>query len=342
MTTTAVATPAVVNLFAGPHRVVRSTDFPGARQSSAVTTLASHPKEREMLELSTKYGIIVGVDGSPASDAAVLWAAREAALRSETVTLMHVVQPVVVSWPVSAGQASATVWQEENARQVVDQARRQLSRALDQELQQDIRAEVPYSHPVDALVDASKDARMIVVGSHGRGALGRLLIGSVSRGVLEHAHCAVAVIHIREGSNPIDPRAPVLLGIDGSPASEAATAWAFDEASRRRVGLIALHAWSDVGVFPIFGMDWRDYRGKGEEILAERLAGWQERFPDVHVSRRLVCDTPARWLMQESHIAQLVVLGSHGRGGFGGMRLGAVSTPVTQSANVPVIVVPTL
>jgi len=133
----------------------------------------------------------------------------------------------------------------------------------------------------------------------------------------------------------------VLLGIDGSPASEAATAWAFEEASRRGVGLIALHAWSDVGVFPIFGMDWRQYQGQGEEVLAERLAGWQERYPDVHVTRRLVCDTPAYWLLQESHSAELVVVGSHGRGGFGRMRLGSVSTALAQSATVPVVVVRT-
>ena len=294
-----------------------------------------------MSELSTKYGIVVGIDGSPGSDAAVSWAAREASLRGETLTLLHAVQPVVVSWSISSSQVSIADWQEENARRAVDQARNGVGAALDPDLQQDVRSEVLYAHPVDALVDASKDARMIVVGSHGRGALGRLLMGSVSRGVVEYAHCAVAVVHPDQDSAPIDPSAHVLLGIDGSPASEAATAWAFEEASRRGVGLIALHAWSDVGVFPIFGMDWRQYQGQGEEVLAERLAGWQERYPDVHVTRRLVCDTPAYWLLQESHSAQLVVVGSHGRGGFGRMRLGSVSTALAQSATVPVVVVRT-
>ncbi|BBX45879.1 universal stress protein [Mycobacterium cookii] len=294
-----------------------------------------------MLETSTKFGIVVGVDGSPGSDAAVSWAAREASLRGEIVTLMHVVQPVVVSWPVSAGQASVAEWQDENARQAIDRARKGVDAVLDPERQHDVRSEVLYSHPVDALVDASKDARMIVVGSHGRGALGRLLMGSVSRGVAEHSHCVVAVIHASPDPRPDDAGAPILLGIDGSPASEAATAWAFEEASRRAAPLIALHAWSDVGVFPIFGMDWRDYQGEGEEVLAERLAGWQEHYPDVHLTRRLVCDTPAHWLLEESQRSQLVVVGSHGRGGFGGMRLGSVSAAIAQSATVPVIVVRT-
>jgi len=292
-----------------------------------------------MFETSTKYGIVVGIDGSPESDAAVQWAAREAVIRGEPVTLMHVVQPVVVSGAVGTGEFRVTEWQEENARRVVDQALVVTDIAVNQSEPQDIRTEVLHAHPVDALVDSSKDARMIVVGSHGRGALGRLLMGSISRGVVENAHCPVAVIHADHGSSVIDPTAPILLGIDGSPASEAATAWAFDEASRRGVALTALHAWSDVGVFPIFGMDWRDYEGQGEEVLAERLAGWQERYPDVHVNRRLVCDTPAHWLSQDAQRAQLVVLGSHGRGGFGGVRLGSVSTAVTQTTTVPVVVV---
>ena len=130
-----------------------------------------------------------------------------------------------------------------------------------------------------------------------------------------------------------DSHAPVLLGIDGSPASEAATALAFDEASRRGVELVALHAWSDVGVFPMLGMDWRDSEAKGQEILAERLAGWHEQYPDVHVKRLLFCDQPSRWLLKESEHAQLVVVGSHGRGGFAGMLLGSVSSACCAIGN---------
>jgi nucleotide-binding universal stress UspA family protein len=100
-----------------------------------------------------------------------------------------------------------------------------------------------------------------------------------------------------------------------------------------------LHAWSDVGVFPVLGMDWRQYEDDGHEVLAERLAGWQEQYPDVHVRRRIVCDQPARWLLDESEQAQLVVVGSHGRGGFKGMLLGSVSTRLAEAAKAPVIVV---
>lgn len=178
---------------------------------------------------------------------------------------------------------------------------------------------------------------MVVVGSRGAGLVSRMLLGSVSSGIVRHAHCPVAVIHADEPTP--DPQAPVLVGVDGSPASEAATEFAFDEASRRGVDLVALHAWSDVGVFPLLGMDWHQLEAEGQETLAERLAGWQERYPDVQVRRRLVCDQPAHRLLEESLDAQLVVVGSHGRGGFAGMLLGSVSSAIAHSAKVPVIVV---
>ncbi len=99
-----------------------------------------------------------------------------------------------------------------------------------------------------------------------------------------------------------------------------------------------MHAWSDQHMSDASSDEWPNLQAVGEEALAERLAGWQERFPDVVVRRRIVLDAPALHLLEEAESSQLVVVGSHGRGGFAGMLLGSVSTAVAQAAQVPVIV----
>ena len=180
---------------------------------------------------------------------------------------------------------------------------------------------------------------MVVVGSRGTGTLGRHLLGSVSSDLVHHAHFPVAVIHDAHKAQPTgNDAAPALLGINGSPASEPGTSLAFDEASRRRGRTGRTARMERCRCFPILGMDCTVNWQQGQEALAERVAGWLEQYPDVRVQRRLFCDQPARWLIKESDRAQLVVVGSHGRGGFAGMLVGSVSSAVAQSARVPVIV----
>jgi nucleotide-binding universal stress UspA family protein len=286
-----------------------------------------------MSETTPKNAIVVGVDGSAGSDAAIRWAAGEATLRAAPIILVHIVPPLVVAWPVGRIQGNIKQWQYDNARHVVEQARKTLEESLTGSSHPEVHTQLLYSNIVAALVDESRQALLTVVGCRGHGAFHRLLLGSASMGLLRHGDGPIAIVHA-EGAPAAD--APVLLGIDESPASEAATALAFEEASRRGVDLVALHAWSDVRIFT---EDWPEHEDQGREVLFERLAGWQQRYPDVVVHRRVVREDPARWLCQESEHSQLVVVGSHGRGGFAGMLLGSVSSAVAQAAKVPVIVV---
>jgi nucleotide-binding universal stress UspA family protein len=112
---------------------------------------------------------------------------------------------------------------------------------------------------------------------------------------------------------------------------------AFDEASRRGVELIVVHTWHDVDYeFP--DVKWTDLTPREDRVVSEQLAGWCERYPDVVVRRELMRDRPARQLVEQSQGAQLVIVGSRGRGGFVGMMLGSVSATVVESVRIPVIV----
>lgn len=285
----------------------------------------------------TQKGLVVGVDGSAGSDAAVRWAARDAALRGLPLKLLHVVMPTPAD--STMGPAPGTnQWQQDQARHIVDQAA-----ALVEEVSRgqiaDLHIEVRYARVVPTLLEAADAARMVVVGRRGVGAPPLFQLGSVSAELLHHAACpVVAVPDHNNHESRVD--APVLVGIDGSPASQLATALAFEEASSRGVAVVALHAWSDVGVFPVVGMDWRTNRDSGQQVLTGQLAEWMAKFPDVPVQQRLVCDVPAQWLTDESRNAQLVVVGRHGRGWHGHVHLGSVADTVARNSLVPVMVVP--
>ncbi len=287
-------------------------------------------------------GILVGIDGSASSTSAVRWAAREALLRKLPLQIVH-----VMKWP------SGPIWAEVLATRDIAADLTRSGTAILHAAQQvaeeviggavEIRVDdvVAAESVVGVLVDRSRLARMVVVGRRGTGAVSRLLMGSVTSALIRYAHNPVVVVHGADAESlPAPDTAPVVVGMDGSPTSENALAFAFDEASRRGAPLVVVHAWGDVEGEPLPGSQWEQLRVLAEERVAERLAGWGEQYPDVLVHRDVVLDRPAHHLLQQSPTAQLTVVGTRGRGGFKGLLLGSVSKSVVEGAQTPVVVVP--
>jgi nucleotide-binding universal stress UspA family protein len=294
-----------------------------------------------MATAASAQPIVVGIDGSPVSKVAVDWAARTAALREVPLKLVHVLNPpVVMAFPEVPIPSGYLEWQSEEGRTLLAAAvtTAEESALLIGKGPIAVTTEMVAGPSVPTLVDESTRAQMVVVGCRGRNALARGLLGSVSIGLVHHAKCPVAIIHDEDPLMPHPSMAPVVVGVDGSPVSERAVEIAFEEASFRGVDLVAVHAWSDTGVFEFPGADWSALQSGAEEILSERLAGWQERYPDVLVRRVVVADRPAHQLLEQAQSAQLLVVGSHCRGGFSGLVLGSVSTAVINAARMPGLV----
>lgn len=290
-----------------------------------------------MSHSATTGKVVVAVDDSPAAMVAVDWAARDSALRNVGLTIVHVMrEPVVTMWPQPPLLDDFWHWRNQQGRHIIAEARRVAGEAAGAPTIPVVH-ETFAGHPVPTLVELSEGAALLVVGRRGQGGRVRQLLGSVSAAMVRHGRCPVAVIHDEDPVMDYPAKAPVLVGVDGSAASDHATGIAFEEAAQRGVSLIAMHSWEPEGPYLAVSGD-RDRREEGAKALSAQLAGWQEKFPDIQVEPRLVDGSPANCLLEASEQAQLTVVGSHGKGGFAGMLLGSVSSAVVEAARMPVIV----
>lgn len=286
---------------------------------------------------ATHPSVVAGVDGSPASTAAITWAARDAVTRRVPLTLVHVLpEPAATTWPQPpVSDTGRQEGSEEHRDEVIDAAVEAARRAT-ADHPVEVEQRVLTGDALKVLVEMSCNAAVVAVGPRGQSGGKRRTLGSIAAGLIRHAHCPVAIIH-DEIPSTVDPmQSPVLLGIDGPfEVGDVAIGFAFDEASRRGVGVVALHCCGGQGPSRVPS---RDERLAGETVLAERLVGWERAYPHVALERRLVHGDAASQMLEASEQAQLTVVGGHGRGGVAGMLLGSVSAAVVQAARTPVVI----
>jgi nucleotide-binding universal stress UspA family protein len=281
--------------------------------------------------------IVVGVDGSPNSDLALDWAVQEATRKKLP---LHIIHAFSFGYPMTNIGIGYAI---DGFSELADDVRKDaISRASHADPELVITWDQPASGPASALVTASETADTVVLGVRGMSAARGLLMGSVSVQVAAHAHCPVVVVH--ELPNPAAAGAPVVVGVDGSASSTNAIAYAYEQAFLRGVGLTAVHAWwldsiEGAAASAIWTVDWHQFATEEQALVAESLAGWQEKYPDVAVRRHSVPGLPVEALVRQSENACLVVVGSRGRGGFAGLLLGSVSQGVMHRSHCPVAVV---
>ncbi|GAA2558681.1 universal stress protein [Pseudonocardia hydrocarbonoxydans] len=281
--------------------------------------------------------VVVGVDGSESALRAVRWSAAEADRRGVPLRIV-----TAFAWthdhPVGEfgfGRSYRDIMLDESRRYLTEAAAvaERAAEGLDVEQQ------LIVGFPIPVLTAEARRAQLVVIGDRGLGGVTGLLLGSVATALAAHADSPVVVVR-GEDEDP-DPTAPIVVGVDGSPLSEAALAFAYETAAARGVPLIAVHSWLEVYADPTVAVlvDWDAIEADERQLLAERLAGWSEKYPDVPVQRMVPRDRAAHALVELSRRAQLVVVGSRGRGGVMGLLLGSVSHALLHRAHCPVAVV---
>jgi nucleotide-binding universal stress UspA family protein len=282
--------------------------------------------------------IVVGIDGSPHSERAARWAAREAVANGRGLTLLFAILPAVTSFTFGPGVPVSP-----NGIDVIRAAAGNELHLLAETLPcEDVLTALVIGAPSGALFDASLSAETIVVGSRGRGGFEGLLLGSVSAQISAHAQCPVVIIR----DEPIVDARNIVVGLDGSPASQAALAFAFDQASTHGWHLVALHAWDipsyDLLVFSDSSSPVALSRNIEDEIklTAAALGGFTAKHPDVKVETRVIRGNTAEALVAAAYDAAMLVVGTRGHGRILGAIVGSVSRSVMHKSAVPIAVVP--
>lgn len=291
--------------------------------------------------------VVIGYDGSTGARRAVDWGAAFAERHAAPVQILRAYEPFTYDLSRASGRTvagPAALDADTMIRTAGDQLEELATavRATHPGLQ--VSCVLERTDAEEALVTASEGARAVVLGSRGLSAFSTLLAGSTTMHVASHAHCSVIAVPEEVAGGP-GAGHQVVVGVDGSELSEAAVAFAFQEASDTRSPLVAVHAWLDPVLTAGLGQaiapldDPAAVTAEHELLLAESLAGWSEKYPDVRVTRRVVRGHPVQALMDSADGARMLVVGSRGHGTVRSLLLGSVGHGLLHLGRCPVAVV---
>ncbi|GAB2958044.1 universal stress protein [Nonomuraea fastidiosa] len=268
--------------------------------------------------------IVVGVDGSTPSHAAVEWAAADARRRRLPLRLVHVCEQ-------RRGSAEGLKYCEGTLEAAADRARAAGA--------QEVVSELLEGNVVEALLGQAVTGDCVVLGSRGVGGFAGLALGSVGLAVAGHAEGPVVVV--RAGAETAG-HGKIVVGDDGSDTAREALRYAVEQARARDATLLVVYAWSQPMLAtygPQFTDLFTDTFDEDRDAAQERLDIWASEYPDVRFEGSQVRAHPVAALADASASAELVVVGSRGRGGFAAAVLGSVSHGLLHHAVCPVAVV---
>jgi nucleotide-binding universal stress UspA family protein len=282
--------------------------------------------------------MLVGVDGSPGAELALQWTIDAAKLRGAKVKAIHVWMP----WAPVELHGLATI----DTKALEDAGRAVLDESIDRveatELDLSVERMLVPGAASTAMLDEAKDAKLVVVGSRGRGGFAGLLLGSVSHQLAAHAPCPVVVVPATWDPTP---KRRVVVGVDGSDEARAALTWAVEWARPlgAEVEAVAVFdaamAWIDVG--SDYEERWIDQARSTATTTVEHVVGEVTRdHAGASVHAVVAEGAPARVLVDRARHADLLVVGRRGRGEFAGLVLGSVSQRCIEHSTCPVAVIP--
>ena len=285
-------------------------------------------------------GLVVGVDGSPSSEEALAWALHEARLRKLPV------RAVAVWWPSGEPAEVERLAELTSVAQLRDGVRAKLAATVDAVSERSgssgvtVSTEAVYGHPAQKLIHAADTDGLLVVGSRGLGGIRGTLVGSISLECAQYARGCVVVVR---GEPPPEGRGRVVVGVDGSTASLAALRFAADAAALRGGTLHVLHTWiapyraASMWSPPVHDID--ESQAAAATTLRDSLSAGLGDAPAPRVEHTVLEGPAGPALVEAARDADLLVVGSRGRGGWKALLLGSVSMHCVTNASGPVVVV---